>query len=69
MYPDSPFVEGCLAGSTALVTGGTSGIGLEIARCLGEQNLLLAAVQCHRLHSINTSHSELFQVPMAVILS
>jgi 2,4-dienoyl-CoA reductase [(3E)-enoyl-CoA-producing], peroxisomal len=34
-YDGSPFTPNCLEGHVALVTGGTSGIGLEIARCLG----------------------------------
>lgn len=35
MAHDSPFKADALAGKVALVTGGTSGIGLEIARYLG----------------------------------
>eukprot|EP00892_Ulva_mutabilis_P006839 jgi/Ulvmu1/4527/UM002_0253.1 len=34
-YPGSPFAKACLKGHVALITGGTSGIGLEISRCLG----------------------------------
>lgn len=39
MEPQSPFKPDTLRGKTALVTGGGSGIGLEITRQLGEAGL------------------------------
>ena len=35
MFPESPFTKTLLQGKTCLVTGGSSGIGFEIARQLG----------------------------------
>jgi len=44
--PPSPFKPDVLAGKVALVTGGGSGIGLEITRQLGERATLVAGLQC-----------------------
>lgn len=62
MQSQSPFKEDALAGKVALVTGGGSGIGLEISRYLGTLPTG-ASSQCHE-HCIQPA-----RIPAAVKIS